>query len=347
MYPLKFKSRLKERPWGGHRLAEAGGSFSGRVDASKRYGESWDLSGLRGDVSAVAGGGLKGNSLNELVEVYMGDFVGEQVFDRYGEEFPLSVKRLDCADSSSVQVHPCDETAADRHNAYGKDEFLYVTDCRQGARIYIGFNRRVEREEFLEYLSQGRLDEILQGVEVHRGDMFFIAAGTVHALGAGVEAVDIQQSSDVAYRIFDWNRTDADGRSLPLHTALAIDAIDFDSTAEDAAVKCEPRANEAVEAVHSEHFIVSLLDVEGETEQDLADKDSFVIYTCVEGEAAVESDGCECRISTGETVLIAAENTSVTFSGKARLLAAAAHIHEHGDEDEHKHEHDCECGHCH
>lgn len=320
LYPLKFKPRLKERIWGGSVLIAKKGKAAGRVDVSKKYGESWDLSCVQGDISSVASGVLKGNNLAELIEVYMGDLVGEKIFEEYGLEFPLLIKTLDCNDVLSVQVHPDDELAAERHDSLGKTEMWYITSCEEGAAIYIGFNREITREEYLEAVSNGSLTDMLNRVEVKAGDAFFIPAGMVHALGKGVQVVEIQQTSDVTYRIYDWDRVDSEGRSRELHTALAVDAIDFAMRPEDSVCKYEPKVNESVEVAKCKYFTTNMLKVEGEVVRDYASLDSFVILMCVGGEAEIDADGKVEKMSDGDVVLLPAEFNEVSVKGCAKLL---------------------------
>ena len=222
LYPIKFIPRLKERLWGGHQLlASVKAGKGAKIDPAKCYGESWELSAVPGDESVVANGILKKNTIEEIIEVYMGSLIGEKNYERYGLTFPLLIKSLDCHDVLSVQVHPNDELAAERHNSYGKTEMWYVSGCEEGAALYVGFkDTSITREEYLAAVNEDRLPEILNRVEVKVGDVFFIPAGTVHALGKGIEVLEIQQTSDVTYRIYDWNRVDDKGNPRELHTAL-------------------------------------------------------------------------------------------------------------------------------
>lgn len=320
LYPLKFKPRLKERIWGGSSLIEKKGKAAGRVDRSKKYGESWDLSCVKGDISSVASGMLKGNNLEELIEVYMGDLVGEKVFETSGLEFPLLIKTLDCNDVLSVQVHPDDELAAERHNSLGKTEMWYVTSCEDGAAIYVGFNREITREEYLDAVSSGRLVDLLNRVEVKAGDAFFIPAGLVHALGKGVQVVEIQQTSDVTYRIYDWDRVDAEGRGRELHTALAVDAIDFAMSAKDSVCRYTPELNKSVEIAKCKYFTTNILEIEGEVTKDYASLDSFVILMCIGGQVRLDAEGSVESMSDGDVVLLPAEFNEVTLRGTAKLL---------------------------
>lgn len=318
LYPLKFRPRLKERIWGGSKLLNL---KSVRADKSKSYGESWDISCVKGDLSVADNGMLKGNNLQELIEVYMGDLVGEKIFEKFGLEFPLLIKTLDCNDVLSVQVHPDDALAAERHDSFGKTEMWYVTGCEPGASIFIGFSDpEITREKYLEAVSGGCLPKLLNRVEVKAGDAFFIPAGMVHALGKGVEVVEIQQTSDITYRIYDWDRVGADGKPRELHTALAVDAIDFEKRPEECIVKCVPVVNESVKVAQCEYFTTNLLTVDGTVEKDYARLDSFVIYMCIGGELTLETEGGTESLKNGDTVLVPAEINDVTLRGKGSLL---------------------------
>lgn len=321
LYPIKFKPRIKERIWGGHAIAAKKGKAAGRLVPDKLYGESWDVSSVRGDVSVVANGFLKGNNLEEIIEVYMGDLVGEKVFERFGLEFPLLVKYLDCNDVLSVQVHPDDALAAERHDSYGKTEMWYVVDCKPGAALYVGFkNPDITREEYIEAVAKSTLPELLNRVEVEPGDVFFIPAGVVHALGAGIEVVEIQQTSDVTYRIYDWDRVDASGKSRELHTALAVDAIDFSIDARQLHKSYVAAANAATQVASCDYFTTSVIEVADRLEIDRAALDSFVIYICISGEADIAIAGGREHLVAGEVVLIPAEADSVVITGRGRLL---------------------------
>lgn len=321
LYPIKFRPRVKERIWGGHAIAAKKGKAAGRLAADRLYGESWDISSVSGDVSVVSNGFLKGNNLEEIIEVYMGDLVGEKVFERFGLEFPLLVKYLDCNDVLSVQVHPDDALAAERHNSYGKTEMWYVVDCKPGAALYVGFNNRdITREEYIEAVAKSTLPDLLNRVEVEPGDVFFIPAGVVHALGAGIEVVEIQQTSDITYRIYDWDRVDAAGKSRELHTALAVDAIDFTIDARQLHKSYAAVANEAVQVVACDYFTTSVIEVSGRLEIDRAAQDSFAIYICINGEADIAIAGGSEHLAAGEAVLIPAEADSVVITGSGRLL---------------------------
>ena len=324
MYPIKFKPQLKENIWGGQRLlAIKKGQLPRSVDASKVYGESWDISGVKGSISKVANGFLKGNNLQEIIEVYMGDLVGESVFEAFGLDFPLLIKNLDCNDTLSVQVHPDDDLAAERHDSFGKTEMWYIADAEEGAVIYLGFkNKDITREEYIKAVADGTVADILQAVPVKKGDVYFIPAGTVHALAKGLNVIEIQQTSDITYRIFDWNRVDSEGKSRELHTALAVDAIDFESGVEECRRTYTPQPNEEVKIVECDFFTTSMLKVEGVAELEYADRDSFTIYMCLEGKVDVEMEGAKESLSAGEVVLIPASANEVVLTGSAKILTS-------------------------
>lgn len=316
LYPLKFKPRFKERIWGGDALA---GRMGKRLPEGKKIGESWELSGVQGDISVVSNGKLKGNNLEELIEVYMGDLVGEKVFEKFGVEFPLLIKLIDAQDVLSIQVHPDDELARERHNSYGKTEMWYVIDNQPGSFLYVGFKDKVTREQYLEAVKNGNLPELLAKWVVKPGDAYFIPAGTIHAIGKGLLIAEIQQTSDVTYRVDDWGRVDDMGNPRELHTELAVDAIDFGEPKE-LDVTAAPIVNEAVNVAKSQYFTTNEIELDGSIERDYAPLDSFVIYMCLEGELKVGFPGGEEKLEKGETMLVPAEIDAVTLSGKGNLL---------------------------
>ncbi|MBR6544049.1 MAG: class I mannose-6-phosphate isomerase [Alistipes sp.] len=321
LYPLKFKPRVKERIWGGQAILNKKGKAAGRLAKDKLYGESWDLSSVKGDISVVANGFLKGNNLQELIEVYMGELVGEEIFERYGLEFPLLVKYLDCNDKLSVQVHPDDALALERHDSFGKTEAWYVVDCKPGAAIYLGFkDLNITREEYIAAVAESRLESLLNRVEIKPGDVFFIPAGTVHALGAGIEVVEVQQTSDITYRIYDWDRVDASGKGRELHTALAVDAIDFEADADLLHKKYDLKAGDSATVIESNYFTMTLHAVDGEATFDRSMIDSFIIYIAINGSMQIIADGNSETLDEGEVVLIPAEVGDITINGSGKLM---------------------------
>lgn len=318
LYPLKFKPLVKERIWGARKLETL---FGKHLPANVPVGESWELSGVQHDVSIVSNGDLKGNSLEELVEIYMGELVGDAVFEKFGTEFPLLIKLIDAADNLSIQVHPDDRLAGERHGAFGKTEMWYVMDHEPGAFLYLGFNQDVTKEKYLEYLSQGQLEQLLNRYTVSKGDTFFIPAGAIHAIGKGLLVAEIQQTSDVTYRVSDFNRVDSNGHARELHTDLALDAIDY-TQRNNYAVTKQAVDNKAVGIQSCPYFASTLTRVVNtDLKRDYALTDSFVVYMCVEGSVQIQCDnGTSETIKCGETVLIPAIVDEVVLSGNGTLL---------------------------
>ena len=318
LYPLQFRPRLKERIWGGKALAAKGGPHK-RIDPDKKYGESWEISGVQGDISIVKNGSLKGNNLQELIEVYMGDLVGDRIYEKFGVEFPLLVKYIDTQDLLSIQVHPDDRLAAERHNAYGKTEMWYVVSAEPGAVLYLGFREGVTREQYEQAVAEGTLPDLLNKIETRAGDAWYIPAGTIHAIGKGVRLVEIQQTSDVTYRVFDWNRTDAKGHHRQLHTELAIDAIRFDHDVRYNITRPAEK-NRSVELIHCPYFSVNLIDLDGTIDKNLSACGTFVIYICTEGKVQIVCNCGTLTLEAGEVVLIPAEEDQAVLTGTGTLL---------------------------
>lgn len=317
LYPLKFEPGLKERVWGGNFLQT---EFKKNAEPGKKIGESWEISGVQGDVSVVSNGFLAGNTLEEIIEVYMGDLVGEQVYDKFGNEFPLLIKFIDAREDLSVQVHPGDSLARERHRAYGKTEMWYIIEAGEDARIYSGFKKDTEKAEYQESVADSSLPELLNSDLAQKGDVFFIPAGRVHAIGAGVVLAEIQQTSDVTYRIYDWGRTGLDGLPRELHTDLALDAIDFKAS-HNRIIRKTPDLNSEEKLVECNYFTCALLNLDSPAERSYVNLDSFVIYICTEGSFTISGQGESTEVSKGETVLIPASNEIVKIeTGGAKIL---------------------------
>jgi mannose-6-phosphate isomerase len=302
LYPLKFKPICLEKIWGGTRLKTL---LNKDFSPMSNCGESWEISAVEDHISKVKNGYLQGNNLTELIEIYMGDLVGDAIFKKYGVEFPLLFKFIDANDDLSIQVHPDDELAKERHNAYGKTEMWYVVHAGKGALINTGFNQPVTPEMYMEYLEQGKLPEILCFEEANPEDVFFIPAGKVHAIGKGIVLAEIQQTSDVTYRIYDYNRKDAEGNTRELHTDLAVDAIDF-SYSDTNKTKYIAVKNESSEIVTCSYFTTNLLEFNTKIEKDYHLLDSFIVYMNIAGRFTIEYEDGEETVEPGETVLIPA-----------------------------------------
>lgn len=319
LYPLKFIPLYKDKIWGGNKIKTVLNKDFGDLP---NCGESWELSGVEGNVSVVANGFLEGNTLEELIEIYMGDLVGDRVFDRFGIEFPLLIKFIDANDDLSIQVHPDDQMAEKRHNAFGKTEMWYVIQADQGSQLQVGFNQQVDAQHYLEKLENNALTEILNFEQVSAGDVYFIPAGRVHAIGKGILLAEIQQTSDITYRIYDYDRRDKEGNPRELHTDLALDAIDF-TIHPEYKTTYEVKANESVELVKCKYFTTNILELNKVVEKDYNELDSFVIFICLEGSVEVETEAGSEAISMGETILIPASIESVRLkprSSSVKLL---------------------------
>ena len=315
-YPLKFVPILKEKIWGGNKLKEVLHKTSGK----DKLGESWEISGLEGDISIVANGALKDRSLDSIQEEFKGKLIGEQLYSLFRGKFPLLIKFIDAETELSVQLHPDDQLASQRHDSFGKTEMWYILQADEGAEINVGFKRNISKEEYLQYLDSGRITEILNFEKAKKGDAFFIKPGTVHAIGAGVLLAEIQQTSDVTYRIFDWNRKDEDGRERELHTELALDAIDFEQK-KDFRRNYTRSLNNSNKIADCNYFTTNFLPVsKGSIIKNYSAIDSFVIYMCVKGTAEVSVKGNSEIIKTGETVLIPAQNKQVQISSEGAEL---------------------------
>lgn len=302
LYPLRFEPVLKKRVWGGTALRDLYGKT---VEEGVRVGESWEISGLGGDESIVSNGFLAGNTLSELVEVYMSDLTGDSVYERFGDEFPLLVKLIDAVEYLSVQVHPDDEMAASMHHAYGKTEMWHILKAAPGASIFCGFREGIDRDDFLKAVGNGTLPEILNAEPALPGDTFLIPAGMVHAIGPGILLAEIQQPSDITYRIFDWNRTGSDGEKRELHTELASQALKFDLTG-GRVQSPEYEINKTSRLVSGNYFTTNILKFNSAIRKDYNLLDSFVILLCTEGRFEINcNEGTEI-INAGQTVLVPA-----------------------------------------
>lgn len=312
-----FEPIFKTTLWGGERIAP----FKGLSAAPARTGESWEVSGVEGCVSVVASGRDKGCSLHELVSRYGAEMVGKRNFTRFGGMFPLLVKIIDADSDLSVQVHP-DDTIARRHGyPNGKSEMWYIVKASSGSRLGLGFNRRLTRERFVEMSYTGEIEEALRFIPVREGDAFLIPPGTVHAIGKGVMLIEIQQTSDLTYRLYDYRRKDADGKERELHIEKGAEAVCLDFT-DCAPVAYRPVADIPVCLADTPNFTVNVVHLDQELMRDYSELDSFVILTAVEGEARISGGGESAELSRGASLLIPASVSGVTItpSGKFTFL---------------------------
>ena len=318
LYPLKFKPLFKDKIWGGQRIRSV---LSFDFSPLSNCGEAWVLSGVPGSETKIINGFLKGNTVNELLEVFMEDLVGEKAFEKSNTEFPILIKFIDSNDYLSVQVHPDDELAAKRKIGNGKTEMWYILEAEKNAELINGFNRKMDKKTYLDFLEKKQLKEILNFENVTQGDVFFIPSGRVHALGPGILLAEIQQTSDTTYRIYDWDRLDDHGHSRELHTELALDAIDF--LQPDSFRTNYPRIiNKSVNIVSSPSFTTNLLSFDQVFRRNYEAVDSFVILVCVEGSALVDNGFAKEILKAGEVILIPAilDNINLKPDRECKIL---------------------------
>ncbi|MDC7996325.1 type I phosphomannose isomerase catalytic subunit [Altibacter sp. HG106] len=314
LYPLQFEPILKEKVWGGDQLA----SVLQKTDAPG-MGESWELSAVPGDVSTVRHGPLAGTSLQNLITTYGAELLGEKVYQTFGNQFPLLFKFIDAAKDLSVQVHPDDALAKKRHDCFGKTEMWYVMHTQAEARLILGFNRAMNQETYEQALHAGRITEVLQNEPVSTGDTFFIAPGTVHAIGSGVLLAEIQQTSDITYRIYDWDRPDAQGNFRELHTEQALDAINF--AASEARVSYREAFNTPVTLVSNAYFETRKWKLNAHQQMTHEARDSFTVWMCVAGSASLKTATVTLPMPMGTTLLVpACVSTYQIESNEATLL---------------------------
>lgn len=313
MYPLQFEPILKERIWGGEKLK----TILNKPITSKITGESWELSTVEGDVSVVANGELKGKSLMELIDESPNEILGTEVYNRFGKQFPLLFKYLDAREDLSIQVHPNDKLAKERHNSFGKTEMWYVTQADADARIIVGFKEDSSKEEYLKHLNDKTLVSILDTVKAKPGDVFFLETGTVHAIGAGLVVAEIQQTSDITYRLYDFDRKDAQGNTRELHVDLALDAINYNKV--DTQKKYETKTNTSNVVVDCPYFTTNFLPLENKLEVSKSGA-SFTVYMCIEGSFEIEYSGFKQTYIKGDTILVPAEINAFILNGNASIL---------------------------
>ena len=318
LYPLKFKTIFKEKIWGGSKIKHIlGQDFSPLPNC----GEAWTISGIEPKSSVVSNGFLKKNTLNELIEVYMGNLVGEKVFDMFGCEFPLLIKFIDAEKDLSVQVHPDDTLAEKKHQCNGKTEMWYVIDAEPDAKLNIGFNIPMNKDLLKSHIDNNTIEDVLHFVPVTSGDAVFIPSGKVHAIGKGILLAEIQQSSDITYRLYDYNRTDENGKPRSLHIKDALDAIHYNET-DNALISYSKQQNSTNNIVSTPFFTTNYMDFNKLVEKTYTNIDSFVIYICLSGKAKISCNETSETIQTGECILLPAliKNVIISPEPQCKLL---------------------------
>ncbi len=318
LYPLKFKPIFKEKIWGGQKIKTIlGKDFS----PAKNCGETWELSGVKDNVSVVKDGELSGKLLTELIAAYGADLLGKKILQRFGSEFPLLIKFIDANDDLSVQVHPDDDLARKRHNSFGKTEMWYILQADKDASLVTGFNQPMNRQTYLEKFRAGELMKILNTEKVARGDVYFIPAGRVHTIGKGLLLAEIQQTSDVTYRIYDFDRIDDQGNQRELHVDEALDAIDYQFHKNYKTSYTDPD-NGKSEVVRCPYFTTNKIHVTDKMKIDHHSMDCFRIYVVVDGAGQLKYDSKMIELNRGEVVLVPAciDQYQLETSGEVTML---------------------------
>ena len=314
-YPLTFKPVIKERIWGGKKLND----LLGKPGIDGPAGESWELSGVEGTISEVRNGPLVGKLITDLIAADPEGILGKEVLERFGTEFPILIKFIDAKTDLSIQVHPDDVLAAKRHASKGKTEMWYIMDADPGSRLVLGFKESIDPEAYTRHLEKKTLIEILREQPVQSGEVYFIKAGTVHAIGGGIMLAEIQQTSDITYRVYDYDRPGTDGKLRELHTELALEAMHL-TPADGARIKFSRETNQSNEVVNSPYFITNYLPVSGRLELELSDRQAFTALMCVGGNARVLSGGGTLELKQGMTALLPAALDRVEIEGDSEFL---------------------------
>ncbi|MFN3754404.1 type I phosphomannose isomerase catalytic subunit [Flavobacterium sp.] len=312
-YPLQFKPILKERIWGGTKLK----SYLNKPITSDITGESWEISTVENDVSIVTNGDFKGKSLNELINEFPAEILGTKVYKVFGKQFPLLFKYLDAREDLSIQLHPNDELAKKRHNSFGKTEMWYVMQADKDAKIIVGFKEKSSPSAYTEHLKNKTLLDLLDTKKVKKGDVFFLATGTIHAIGAGNVIAEIQQTSDITYRVYDFDRVDGNGNKRELHNDLALEAINYNTV--EAQINYSKIENTSNEVVNCQYFTTNFIPLNGKREVH-KNQESFTVYMCVDDNFELSFDGKTYSYQKGDTVLIPASLTDFQLNGKASIL---------------------------
>lgn len=323
MYPLKFNPILKSMIWGGDKMRQ----YKAIETDQKNIGESWELSGVPGNESVVSNGELAGRTITELIKEYGPQMLGRKVYETYGEKFPLLIKFIDARDDLSIQVHPDDAMAQSVHGQpFGKTEMWYVVSADKDAHLMSGLSTEITPEEYVSRVENNTITDVLCDYKVAAGDVFFLPAGRIHSIGKGCFIAEIQQTSDLTYRIYDFGRLGLDGKPRELHTELAKDAIDY-SVSEDYRTAYAPVLNEDTPLVECGYFKTDLLDLTEQISVDVKSKDSFVILICLEGQGELkDSQGNVVALKQGETVLVPAVTDEITFIPQNQLKVLTSWI---------------------
>ncbi len=316
LYPLKFSPILKEMLWGGSKIPT---TLNIEVEEGIKIGENYAISGLEKDLSVVSNGELAGKNLVELIDSFKEQLLGQKIYTQFGNKFPLLLKYIDANDDLSIQVHPNDELAAKKHQSFGKTEMWYVIESENNAGLISGFSKKTTAQEFEELHQNKKIMELMQKHETNKGDTFFIPAGKVHSIGKGNLIAEIQQTSDITYRIYDFERTDKNGNPRELHHELAMDAMNF-SDNESGKVDYSPVKNESTNIAQCQYFTTNFIELNGEINKNYKSLDSFVILMNVSGDCNITCGDYTTSLNMMETALIPANIDNISIEGNAELL---------------------------
>lgn len=312
---FKFEPLLKQTLWGGDKIIP----FKHLNTKMEQVGESWEISGVKDFETIVANGPDKGKSLNQLVSEMKDQLVGKENYERFGDEFPLLVKFIDAHQDLSIQVHPSDEVAHRQGKSHGKTEMWYALPSTPGAMLYNGLKQQITPEQYKQMVENDTITDALARYEVHEGDVFFIPAGRIHTIGAGCFVAEIQQTSDVTYRIYDFKRKDKNGNYRELHTQLAAESIDY-TVLDNYRAEYVPLKNEGVQVATCPYFTTAVYDLTEPMTLDYSELDSFVIFIAVKGEGRLICNGEEMPFQMGDTVLFPATTNEVRVEGEVKFL---------------------------
>ena len=306
IYPLTFEPVLKEKIWGGKKLHQL---FNKGTDAEAKLGESWEIADLEEGQSIVKEGFLSGKTFKEAISFDPEGLLGTKVYKQFGSQFPLLIKFIDAASDLSIQVHPTDETSP---TGVGKTEMWYIMQADPGAELTVGFNQKITKEDYDEHIKNLSIETVMDQHQVNEGDSFFINAGRIHAIGGGVLLAEIQQTSDVTYRVYDYNRKDDSGNLRDLHVAESREVLDFETT-QDFKLEYDRTAVNAAQVVkHHTYFKTDWIHIKNKN-YPIKRTDSFTIVIVVSGNLSFSGSGAEGTLSAGETLLIPAKNQGVTL----------------------------------
>ena len=316
MKPLKFKALLKQTIWGGDKIIP----FKHLDDHLENVGESWEISGVPGNETVVADGEYAGKKLNELVIEQKDKLVGKANYERFGDEFPLLIKFIDARQDLSIQVHPTDEIAKRQGKERGKTEMWYIMDSDKDAKLYSGLKKQITPEQYKAMVEDDTITDALAQYEVKEDDCFFLPAGRIHAIGTGCFLAEIQQTSDVTYRIYDFKRKDKDGNYRQLHTKEAAECINY-TVEDDYRTHYEHKKNEGVTLVECSYFTTAVYDLDEPMTLDYSELDSFVILIGLKGEGTItDNEGNTVTISAGESILVPATTDTLKVEGTIKML---------------------------